>query len=173
MDIFCEYMVKRKKRKIDYVLEVLLVLVAIYLSFIAFAMTSIFQSFTLLVVAAIWYGAFYLIKRKDIEYEYTLTNNILDIDRIFAKKTRKRVTSIDIATIDYIRPIEKQDYEKNIAMIDHNLCECKGSDKTYVLVFARDSKVHRIFFTPNDKMKMKLRELNPSHVTVEVIEEEE
>ncbi len=173
MDIFCEYMVKRKKQKVDYILEAILIVAAIYFSFIAFAMMPLFKSFTLLVIAAIWYGAFYLIRRKDIEYEYTLTNNILDIDRIFAKKTRKQITSIDIAKVDYIRPADKQDYEKNPELFDHYLCECKESKNTYVLVFARDGKVHRVFFTPNDKMKKNLRQLNPSRVTIEINEEEE
>ena len=173
MDIYCEYMVKRKKQKIDYVLEAVLVVIAIYFSLIAFAMMQLFKSFTLLVIAAIWYGAIYLIRRKNIEYEYTLTNNILDIDRIFAQKSRKRITSIDIAKIDYIRPVEQQDYEKSPELSDHYICECKESKNTYVMVFARDGKVHRVFFTPNDKMKKGFKQLNPSRVTVEFQEEEE
>lgn len=172
MDIFCEYMVKRKKQKVDYVLEAVLILVALYLSFICFAM-GLFGAFTLLVIAAIWYGVVFLIRRKNIEYEYTLTNNILDIDRIFAQRSRKRVTSIDIATVDYIRPIEDKDLEKNPALLDHYLCECRESKNTYVLVLARDGKTHRVFFTPNDKMKANLRKLNPSRVTVELNEEAE
>lgn len=173
MDIFCEYMVKRKKKKTDYIQEVILIAVGIYLSFLCFAMMNVFKSLTLLIIAAIWYGVIYLMRKKDIEYEYTLTNNILDIDRIFAKKSRKRITSIDIAQIDYIRPFEERDAEPNQQMTDHNLCECKCSDSTYIIVFARDSKVHRVFFTPNDKMKKKLKQLNPARVTVEINEEEE
>ena len=173
MDIFCEYMVKRKKTKTDYILEVILIIVGLYLSFIAFAMMSLFKSFTLLVIAAIWYGVIYLIRKKNVEYEYALTNNIFDIDRIFAKKSRKRITSIDIAKVDYIRPIEKSDYEKNPYFTDHNLCEDKASDNTYVLVFARDGKVHRVFFTPGEKMKKKLKQVNPQKVTINECEEEE
>lgn len=173
MDIFCEYMVKRKKQKVDYIQEVILIVFAIYLSFIAFAMMQVFRSFTLLVIAAIWYGAVYLIRRKDIEYEYTLTNNTLDIDRIFAKRTRKRITSIDIAKIDYIRHAEDRDFEKNPELFDHYLCQCKASKDTYVLAFARDGKVHRVFFTPNDKMKKSFKQLNPSRVTVFIDGEEE
>ncbi len=171
MDIFCEYMVKRKKQAVDYVLMAILIIVAVFFSYIALGMMQIFKSFTLLVIAAVWYGAFYLIKRKDIEYEYTLTNNILDIDRIFAKKTRRRITSIDIAKVDYIRPAEERDYEKNPELLDHYLCESRESESNYVLVIARDGKVHRVFFTPNDKIKTNLKKLNPSRVTVEVGEE--
>ena len=119
-----------------------------------------------MVIAGIWYGAVTLIRRKDIEYEYILTNNILDIDRIFAKKSRKRITSINLSNIDYIRPIEERDYQQNPEMTDHNLCGCKASDDTYVLVFPRDGKVHRVFFTPNNKMKLKIKEVNPAKVTV-------
>ena len=173
MDIFCEWMVKRKKKKLDYVLEGILIVIALYLSFIAFAMMSVFKSFTLLVIAAIWYGVYYLINRKNIEYEYTLTNNILDIDRIFAKKSRKRITSIDIAKVDYIRPVEEKDLEKNPEIFDHFLCECKESMKNYVMVLARDGKMHRVFFTPNDKMKKGLKQMNPSKVTIEVDEDVE
>lgn len=173
MDIFCEYMVKRKKTKTDYILETITILVAIYLSFLVFLMMPVFKSLTLLIIAAIWYGVVYLLRKKNIEYEYTLTNNVLDIDRIFAKKTRKRITSIDISKVDYIRPIEESDYEKKPELLDHNLCECKCSDNTYVLVFSRDSKVHRVFFTPNNKMKLKMKEINPARVTVIAEEEEE
>lgn len=173
MDIFCEYMVKRKKQKADILLEAVTILVAIYLSFLSFAMMALFKSFTLLVIAAIWYGAIYLIRRKNIEYEYTLTNNILDIDRIFAQKSRKRITSIDVAKVDYIRPVEEKDLEKNPELLDHFLCECKESKRNYVLVLARDGKMHRVFFTPNDKMKKGLKQMNPSKVTIEIDEEEE
>ena len=157
MDIFCEYMVKRKKQKVDYFLEAMLIVVAIYLSFLAFAMMAFFKSFTLLVIAAIWFGVVFLIRRKNVEYEYTLTNNILDIDRIFAQRTRKRVTSIDIAKIEYLRPIEDSDYTKNPNFDDHNLCECKAAKNTYVLAFYKEGKGHKVFFTPNDKMKKKLK----------------
>lgn len=173
MDIFCEYMVKRKKQKVDYFLEAMLIVVAIYLSFLAFAMMAFFKSFTLLVIAAIWFGVVFLIRRKNVEYEYTLTNNILDIDRIFAQRTRKRVTSIDIAKVDFIRPMEENDKVQNQRYTDHYLCECKESKNNYVLVFAREGKVHRVFFTPNDKMKKNLRQLNPSKVTVEINEDSE
>jgi len=173
LDIFCEHIVKRKKQKVDRILEVIVILVALYLSWLAFAMNSIFKTFTLLVIAGIWYGAVYLIRRKDIEYEYILTNNNLDIDRIFAKRTRRRITSIDLAKIDYIRPIEENDYQPNPELTDHNLCECKASDETYVLVFPREGKVHRVFFTPSNKMKLKMKEVNPARVTVVAEEEEE
>lgn len=172
MDIFCEHIVKRKKQMVDYILEVVLIFVAVYMSFIVLGV-GIFREFFLLIIAGIWYGVVYLIRRKSIEYEYTLTNNELDIDRIFAQKSRKRVTSIDLARIDYIRPIEDADREKNPNLVDHYLCECKESDNTYVLVFARDGKVHRIFFTPSNKMKLKMKEVNPSRITVVVEEEEE
>lgn len=172
MDIFCEYMVKRRKQAVDYVLMVVLILVAVFFSYIALGMMQVFKSFTLLVIAAVWYGAIFLIKRKDVEYEYALTNNILDFDRIFAKKTRKRITSVDVAKIDYIRPVEEKDFVKNPEIFDHFLCEYKESKNNYVLVFAREGKVHRIFFTPNDKMKKNLRQMNPSRVTIEINEEE-
>ena len=173
MDIFCEHIVKRKKQRIDRVLEVMVILVAIYMSFLAFGMFMFLKSFTLLVVAGIWYGAIYLILRQDIEYEYALTNNILDIDRIFAKRSRKRITSVDIAGVDYIRPIEDVDYEKNPELIDRSLCECKESKETYVIVYAKDGKKHRIFFTPSNKMKLKMKLVNPGCVTVIAEEEEE
>ena len=64
MDIFCEHMVKRKKQVTDYVLAAVLVLVAAYLSFVALAMINLLKSFTLLMIAAIWYGVFYLLRRN-------------------------------------------------------------------------------------------------------------
>jgi len=173
MDIFCEHIVKRKKKRIDYVLQVILIIVAVYLSLIAFSLSHIFYYFTTLVVAGIWYGVICLLRRKKIEYEYIITNTNLDIDRIFAKKTRRRITSIDITKIDYIRPVEESDYEKNPQLIDHFICEDKMLPNTYVLVFGRSGSIHRVFITPNDKMKRIFKEINPAKVTVKFDEEEE
>lgn len=167
MDIYCEYMVKRKKHVTDYVLAVILILVAAYFSLISFAMIMLLKSFTLLLVAAIWYGVFYLLRRKNIEYEYTLTNNTLDIDRIFGKTTRKRITTIDILKVDYIRPAKEADFEKNEKINDHYLCREKKAEDTYVLLFTRDDRTHRVFFTPSEKMKQSMQEINPSCVTIE------
>ena len=56
--------------------------------------------FGFLIIVAVIYGAIFLMKKTNIEYEYILTNSILDIDAIYSKSSRKRMESIDFKNIE-------------------------------------------------------------------------
>lgn len=61
-------------------------------------LTSIFIA----VAAAVIFGAYKLFLRLNIEYEYTITNGTMDVDKIIAKSSRKRMTSFDVLSIQRI-----------------------------------------------------------------------
>ena len=58
-------------------------------------MTGLLMIFLFLAFGVIW-GAWYFIQSTFIEYEYIVTNNELDIDKIMARKKRKRLITIRI-----------------------------------------------------------------------------
>ena len=89
MDIFCEYIVKKKPTMKDRVKQIGIILLAIVLVEIFIVLNNLLFGVGLLLGVAVIYGAVYLFKRTNIEYEYILTNSILDIDKIFAKRLRK------------------------------------------------------------------------------------
>lgn len=48
----------------------------------------------LLLAAGSCYGAYYLISGMSVEYEYIVTNGEIDVDKIIAKRRRKRMVTV-------------------------------------------------------------------------------
>lgn len=167
MDIFCEYMVKHKKSGRDYLMMAGIVLGAIVLSTLTFAllMGKVF-GLEVLIFAAIWYGAYILIGRGDVEYEYILTNGILDIDKIMSKRMRKRIISIDFKSIEVCKPANGEKGSKNPAVKVLDLTGNIGAKNVYYVDFSKNATMYRVFFQPNAKILNNLKIVSPRLVNV-------
>lgn len=168
MDIFYEYLIKREKTGKDKILSVLYIAAAVLLTFIfMFILGYFLRGFELLLVVGVWYGAVQLIRRSDVEYEYILTNSVLDIDRIIAKKRRKRIISIDFKTIEKCEPKQENAAGSipNAKVLDLT-ADINGANVYYV-DFSKGSEQYRVYFQPNEKILSGLKNANPRFVSVE------
>ncbi len=103
MDIFCEQLIKIRKTAKDYAFSVLIWLAAFVLVFVLVLLSRIYAAFMgilLLVAVGIIYGAFKLVSLLSIEYEYIVVNRDLDIDKITAKSSRKRMVSVKLNEVE-------------------------------------------------------------------------
>lgn len=104
MDIYSEQLV-RKERGLSYVLKKIGILVGAFILSLLF-IGVILMFFRLLAMIGflggfgILYLGIYLSNTLDIEYEYIVTGTCLDIDKIIAMKSRKRLVSVDIPTFE-------------------------------------------------------------------------
>lgn len=115
-DIFLELLVPRKKDAKDKIIIGLIILAAVIVTLLLFAVmlgislaaaaeesaqgfSSMTFSIGLLLVALAWYGAYLLITTRNIEYEYIVTNNELDIDKVMSKKGRKHLVTVDMSNV--------------------------------------------------------------------------
>lgn len=89
MDHFAEYMVKKRPSSQDRMKQGLTLAAAIILSVIigVIAWMTGWIFLLVLIIGAI-YGAYYLINNCSTEYEYTVTNGELDVDKILGKRKR-------------------------------------------------------------------------------------
>ena len=127
MDIFMEYLIKRHKDTKDYILTVLIGAGATVLSVVMLCtmfilslsmsssegtaqFSSIITTIGMLLVAGMWWGAVKLINLRSVEFEYILTNSELDVDKVIAKKGRKRVVSVDFKDIEIMANINDNDH---------------------------------------------------------------
>ena len=104
MDTFIEQIVKKKKTPVEWLAIVGVILGAL----IVIAAATLFMGFLsvlypLLVIAA-GYGAWWVITNQSHEYEYCVTNGDIDIDRITARRKRKRVVSVAGKKIECVLP---------------------------------------------------------------------
>ncbi|MBE6787631.1 MAG: hypothetical protein E7537_04715 [Ruminococcaceae bacterium] len=153
MDTFFEQIVAIKKDG-KYIASVLGVwFAALFLCFLTFLFSGYIGSLFILVMAGIIYGAFKLSGLFNIEYEYIVTNGVMDIDKIINKSSRKRLSSFELSDVSRL---EKFNAEQ-IANVDKkNLVVCCNPkiDDAYLMVYKKEGKnAEYVVFSPNQKMQ--------------------
>ena len=172
MDVFCEYIVKKKINVVD-VLKVMAIWVfAILLSAVLFVLGTSFLGggVGIVLVAIVFYLAFILAKNSYVEFEYALTNNELDIDKILGRSKRKRIITVDFKTVDICACVNDENYRSeynNTASIKKiiNVTGLSEYDVYFVDFQNEDGKI-RLLFQPTGKMKDGLAKINPRTIHI-------
>ena len=173
MELYTEYMVARKRSPADIVISVLAVICAALITFIAlqFIFQPIYGTFVLLGIAALWYfGVRFVLSSRSLEFEYCITEGVMDIDVIKGKSRRKRIASVDLrcveiiapATVDYANEYERSNIQKKIDA-------SKGDSEVidFFAIYHEKEQLTRVIFTPNESMLNMMKKTNPSHTFLE------
>ena len=160
MDVFSEYMVKAGKKPIDYLMIILILLSAAVLSCVLFALMLVFiriplvSPLTFLSILLVWYFAvFKLIRRYNVEYEYSITENELDVDKIMSRSIRKRLLSVNLESFEIIAPLKSSYYTENYKNAKTVFAaSSERSDGTYFAAFENDGVKTVLIFEPSGKM---------------------
>ncbi|MBQ4109401.1 MAG: hypothetical protein IJC74_00810 [Clostridia bacterium] len=177
-DVYMEYMVKKKLDAIGVLkiigLYVAAALVSLLLMIITFASPQIGQylgQFTFALTVGAFIGAWWLSNYVAVEYEYIYTNGELDVDRIVARRTRKRMLTVSINNFDQMGLAEGPDFER--AYKDPNIrvrLNAAGATthfKDYYAVFNnKDGQRMILIFTPTTKMLEEMKRTNPFKINI-------
>lgn len=166
MDVFLEQIVARKSTGVDVIKKILIIFAAIFLVFLfAFILPGlrlnegilgtigqIFSMLGLLLAAGVIYGTYFLISGMSIEYEYILTNGEIDVDKIIARRKRKRLITVDTRTFTEFglyKSAPKVDSNVTVIMA----CSSTEDPNTYYAVcdHAKFGKC-MLVFNPNEKI---------------------
>lgn len=159
MDVFVEKIVKKKKTAADYVIITLIasapivISAALLLMYIPNVSEIIFELLPF-VFAGLCYLAFIIIRSKNIEYEYLVTNSELDIDIIIAKRSRKRLYSGSTKDFDIIAPFGKGNYAEALANTKSRIKAVSGmkDEGIYFLTAYNKGAKIGVLFQPDKKM---------------------
>ena len=106
MDGLREQLVKRPRTPADAVKKVVLVTGAVILAVIIFVFVGnitksyIIWEITLLALIAMVWGSWVLAGRLNVEYEYIICGGELSVDKIFNKKSRKTLCSLELRSAE-------------------------------------------------------------------------
>ncbi|HHV31080.1 DUF6106 family protein [Caproiciproducens sp. LBM24188] len=151
MDVFIEQIIKKKFGTKDYLIFAGIIIVGLLL--IAASMLFI-PSFSLIILIAVCFGAYYLISSRNLEFEYSITNGDITIDKIINRRSRKRVISMDAHNVEKMgkyNPAEHQ--QKTYAARLIASVTDDGQDAWYFV--GNDSKKGGnvlVVFSPNEKV---------------------
>ncbi len=100
MDNIHEHLVSKRPTSADKAKRAALIAATVIVSLIAAALLMILFPMNLFLGGGIIYGGYFLVSGLDTEYEYIMTNNEIDIDKISGKRKRKRLITADITTFE-------------------------------------------------------------------------
>ncbi len=152
MDNYCEQLVEKKKTGADIAKTAALLLVtllgaaACFVLGILFGISLLFFAAIGLIALGIW-----LMSGMSVEYEYIVTNNEMDIDKIIGRRKRKRMITIDLARTDDMGGYPP---ESSIEA-DTTVHATSGLEKDahYLLVQHKDHGKVKVIFNPNEKLR--------------------
>ncbi|MDA3731053.1 hypothetical protein PBV87_06065 [Niameybacter massiliensis] len=151
-DVFKEQLVPMTMSKNDKAQKGIIWTVAVLVSLILFFVLPIFMA-PILVLAVLWLATFLSSKLKK-EHEYSLTNNLLDIDVIYNKEKRKRVIELDLKEMNAMASIKDERHQDELARGQKviNASDGNGTKETYAIMYPKDGQLQKILITPNEEM---------------------
>lgn len=157
MDIFVEYIVKRKKGKKEYVKIAAIIVAAIVLAMLTpmLMLVPVVGSLSVLCTVAVIYGAYYLITNLNVEYEYILTNGELDVDTIINRRSRKRLITVQVKNFEFVAPTGTSEFKSEENANFTRVIDASSANiehKAYFAVFNKDGQRIKLVFEPTEKM---------------------
>lgn len=160
MDIFSEQLVARRKTVNDIFKILGIIAAGIVISSL---LAIILGVFSFVFLCAVWFGVWWLVTRISTEYEYIITSTILDIDKILAQRSRKRLLSIDLKKAERFMPIgdmPKID-TKNIDATPNGI-----EDGVYGVDFMQNGQIKRLLFKPDKNILKSAKMASPSLIVL-------
>jgi hypothetical protein len=153
-DVFKEQLVKRRPDIKNTMAKAGLVSAAIFLMMIVALVEVLSFAFPILFIAII-FVTYILFRRFNIEYEYVLTNNELDIDIIYGESRRKRIFSASVRGFEAFRKAGSTEMEQSFSGANMKADYSSGPSGTaakYEFVAAHKGKRMHIVFEPNEDL---------------------
>ncbi len=176
MDVtFMEKIVKKQKENIDYIKIAGIILAVFAIVFIALSVEFLTAFLPILLVGSVW-GAWWLITSMSQEFEYSVTDNFIDIDCIIARRKRTRVFSGDVKECEICARVNTdyyKEYSKRTIKV-LNFAPSTDLKNNYFIVTKNNAKKAKtkgetvlVIFEPDDRMIPSLRKFGPSKIKVD------
>lgn len=151
MDNFCETLVQRQPDGRDRARMIGIVVLLALLCIGTIILALRFSLFILFLTVVFVYAGYYFLTGQYTEYEYAVTNNELDIDKIIAKRRRSHLITVDIKKFTAFGPYTDKTEDKPAATLV--LCSDNTGIGTYYADLTTDAYGEtRILFTPDQTM---------------------
>jgi len=153
MDAFVEKLVVRQKDFKDKLITfgtivAVLVLIPILLSI------PFLSNVVIIIIAGLVYIAYHIITSKNIEFEYIVVNDNIDIDKIISKKKRSRIFSASCKDFEILAKLNGSHYDDNYRNIGNRIeaVSSMNSNEVYFAVLNNKGEKTIVFFEPDDRM---------------------
>lgn len=169
MDTFIEQIVVKRRTYGDVLLQTALWVFGIFLGLLilwfAFFVVTPYFFVGIFLTGLLWYGVYRLSGFFYIEYEYSVTNGYFDIDKIVAKRSRKRLLSMECKNAESFGKYREAEHAQR--SYDLRIMVPRGVEdpNNYYLTVRLPDKGHvLVVFTPDERTLAAVRRFLPKQV---------
>lgn len=166
MDNIAEQLVQKKKTGADTAKKILISAGALIIASF-FMYLAMMGMFTMVIFAVgVLAGGIWLLGSFGIEYEYIITNNEMDIDKIIGRRKRKRMITVDFKRAeDFGRYTPDNDIKADATVHAYT-----GVDKDayYLVVTHNDYGRVKVIFNPNERLRESIMQEIPNTLRVKL-----
>lgn len=167
MDNYCEQIVTKKKTPAE-ITKMTAAAAGALLGMAACMFFSIYKGLIFLSIFAagfLWLGIF-VISNANVEYEYIVTNNEMDIDKIIGKRKRKRMITVDLSKADDIGTYPPEsDIEADTTV---HATSGLAKNAHYLLVRHKEYGKVKVIFNPNEKLREAIAQETPKSLSAKL-----
>lgn len=160
-DVFVEHIIKRKTD----LKTVLYRILAIFLTVIVFLFGSLYLGMLgLTITVLIGYLAYLVFVYTSVEFEYSLVNGTLTIEKILGQRKRKFVDEFDLKNAEIIAPTFSEEIQKRetTRLLDYS--SGYKSDGLYSVILTDQEGSTQVLFEPTEKMIDAMYHVRPNIV---------
>ncbi len=167
MDTFSEQLVPKISTGADKAKKILISLAAILLASVLMWLAIVYGVYSLIIlVLLILYGGVWLVSNMNVEYEYIITNNEMDIDKIIGRRKRKRMITLDLSAAEDFAP-----YSSEIDVnADATVHATSGGEKNAHYLVAQHGSYGKVMliFNPNEKTREAIMQEIPNSLRIKI-----
>lgn len=168
MDTFSEQLVTRSNTKSDTIKKILISVAAILIAALLMWLSIVFGFYSLIIlVFAALGGGVYLVGNMDVEYEYIITNDEMDIDKIIGRRKRKRMITLDLKSAEDFGTYPSED-DINVDATVHATTGME-KDAHYLLVNHGSYGKVMLIFNPNEKTREAIMQEVPNPLRIKIM----
>lgn len=166
-DVFIERMVKKKFESKDMLLTLGIIAATILLVFAGFFVGFLMLGFpmiTLLIALGAGFGGYKLMTMRMLEYEYSLTNGFIAVDKIMNRSTRKRMTSFECDTCEDIGLYNENEARLKTRSFDSRVFATQYADHRdswYMIVRSGKTGKTLVVFDPDEDLQEAIKRFIP------------
>ncbi|MDR2655860.1 MAG: hypothetical protein LBC56_07340 [Oscillospiraceae bacterium] len=156
-DVFVEQLVKKETNAVTALLRVLIVAASVVLGLGLFWISPYLGAFSIVglaIGAGAFYGGYYLVTSFNVEFEYAVTNGIVDVDKIVHQRKRTRLASFDCKSVEAAGKYKKSEHEgKTYGKVIKACISEEEVSKPWYLTFtsANTSGLALLVFNPDER----------------------
>lgn len=172
-DVFIERMVKKKMEGVDALILAGIVIGIGVLSYVGFVLGFFVIGIpvvALLVTAGAVFGGYKLLCSRLLEYEYSLTNGFVSVDKIMNRANRKRMTSFECDTCEDIgvyaenaERLKNRSFDARVFATEYR--DCRGS--WYMIVRSKKTGKTLVVFDPDEEFQEAVKKFIPKPLKFE------